>query len=436
MRRSQVVTGTDHHVVGWMGAAICIALAFAVIGLARRIRRRRKWRGLFAGREGQPTAWYRPNILAKGGDARFCQVCNSVLAEDAPEGLCPRCLLGEGMQAADIVPPAETQVEDRGRKNVRPPAVKHVVYGGLFGLMFLVLVVVTLALAATQSITDPSVAKTAILSIVVGSVVLVLIVGVVVVAVSGIIWGRSEAASKQSVTEDFRVNRLQTPLPIPAPISGPRQCPVCDATIPDDSPEGLCPKCLLSRCMKAAEPPVSPADPRETASYGGPSPVPLPVELANKFSGLEILELLGQGGMGAVYRARQTKLDRTVAVKILPAEWGKDPAFAERFNREAKALARLNHPHVVAVHDFGESDGLFYLVMEYVDGANLRNILANGGLEPHEALAIVPQICDALLYAHEEGVVHRDIKPENILLDQRGRVKIADFGLAKLLGRP
>jgi tRNA A-37 threonylcarbamoyl transferase component Bud32 len=151
---------------------------------------------------------------------------------------------------------------------------------------------------------------------------------------------------------------------------------------------------------------------------------------------LEILELLGQGGMGAVYKARQPKLDRMVAVKILPPEWGKDPAFSERFAREARALARLTHPHIVAVHDFGESDGLFYLVMEYVDGANLRHLLQEGRMKPAEALAVIPQICEALQYAHEEGVVHRDIKPENILLDSKGRVKIADFGLAKLLNRP
>jgi tRNA A-37 threonylcarbamoyl transferase component Bud32 len=158
--------------------------------------------------------------------------------------------------------------------------------------------------------------------------------------------------------------------------------------------------------------------------------------LASRFPQLEILELLGQGGMGAVYKARQPKLDRLVAVKILPPEWDKDPAFAERFAREAKALARLTHPHIVAVHDFGESDGLYYLIMEYVDGANLRHVLQEGRLKPSEALGIVPQICDALQYAHEEGVVHRDIKPENILLDSKGRVKIADFGLAKLLNRP
>jgi predicted Ser/Thr protein kinase len=124
-----------------------------------------------------------------------------------------------------------------------------------------------------------------------------------------------------------------------------------------------------------------------------------------------------------------------VAVKVLPPEAGRDPAFAERFNREARALARLAHPNIVAVHDVGKAGEFYYLVMEYVDGANLREVLRDGQLTPEQALRIVPQICDALQYAHEEGVVHRDIKPENILLDRKGRVKIADFGLAKLLGR-
>jgi serine/threonine protein kinase len=102
--------------------------------------------------------------------------------------------------------------------------------------------------------------------------------------------------------------------------------------------------------------------------------------------------------------------------------------------REARALAKLNHPSIVTVYEFGEVDGLYYFVMEYVDGANLRQTLAAGGLTPPEALAIVPQICDALQFAHDAGVVHRDIKPENILIDKQGRVKVADFGLAKLLG--
>ncbi len=166
-----------------------------------------------------------------------------------------------------------------------------------------------------------------------------------------------------------------------------------------------------------------------------PRAAPSPVEMSEHFPDLELLEVLGQGGMGVVYMARQTKLDRLVALKVLPRELSEDPAFAERFAREARTLARLHHPHIVGVHEFGERDGLFFLVMEFVDGVTLRQIMAGGELTAREALAIVPQICDALQYAHDAGVVHRDIKPENILLDKNGRVKVADFGLAKLATR-
>jgi predicted Ser/Thr protein kinase len=162
---------------------------------------------------------------------------------------------------------------------------------------------------------------------------------------------------------------------------------------------------------------------------------PDPEELAGHFPQLEILELLGVGVMGAVYKARQPGLDRLVALKILPPEVGRDPAFAERFAREARAMARLTHPNILAIHDSGQAAEFYYFVMEFVDGVNLRQTFATGELTPQQALAVVPQICDALQYAHDEGIVHRDIKPENILLDKRGRVKIADFGLAKLLGK-
>jgi tRNA A-37 threonylcarbamoyl transferase component Bud32 len=177
------------------------------------------------------------------------------------------------------------------------------------------------------------------------------------------------------------------------------------------------------------------SQPADTHDHGARFVPPKADELAEHFPQLEILDLIGQGGMGAVYKARQRGLDRLVALKILPPEVAKDPSFEERFAREAKALARLNHANVVTVHDSGESGGLYWLMMEYVDGINLREAIQTGELSAKEALAIVPQICDALQYAHEEGIVHRDIKPENILLDKKGRVKIADFGLARLLGQ-
>lgn len=147
---------------------------------------------------------------------------------------------------------------------------------------------------------------------------------------------------------------------------------------------------------------------------------------------LEVLALIGQGGMGAVYKARQTHLERVVAVKLLSAERGVDPAFVERFTREARALARLQHPQIVTLYDFGRAGSWLYLVMEYVDGANLRQVMATGRLDPAAALRLVAPICDALAHAHAQGVVHRDLKPENILIDAQGQPKIADFGLAKL----
>jgi tRNA A-37 threonylcarbamoyl transferase component Bud32 len=155
-------------------------------------------------------------------------------------------------------------------------------------------------------------------------------------------------------------------------------------------------------------------------------------EVAARFPQLEILELLGRGGMGVVYKARQKQLNRLIALKILAPDKERNAQFAERFIREAQALALLNHPSIVAVHDFGQVDGLYYLLLEYVEGLSLRQLLKSGRLAPEEALALVPRVCEALQYAHERGVVHRDIKPENILLDENGQVKIADFGIAKL----
>jgi predicted Ser/Thr protein kinase len=209
-----------------------------------------------------------------------------------------------------------------------------------------------------------------------------------------------------------------------------KTCPSCGKPIGPDAPQGLCPACLIrvgagSYSMPADGPTV------QAHEFAPPSLA----DLTGLFPQLEILGLIGRGGMGAVYKARQKDLDRWVALKILANRAGADPDFAERFTREARALARLSHPNIVAVYDFGQVQDLHYFIMEYVDGTNLREVERLGGLSPGQALAIIPQICEALQFAHEEGVVHRDIKPENILLDRKGRVKIADFGLAKILGQ-
>jgi serine/threonine protein kinase len=230
-----------------------------------------------------------------------------------------------------------------------------------------------------------------------------------------------------------RDERKRSPAPAVDPSTLVACCPTCGRQLPPGAPQGLCPYCLLQVAVEPAERNDRAAAP--TTAYDASAPAPSPEGLAAHFPQLEILELLGKGGMGAVYKARQPHLDRFVALKILPPEAARDPAFAERFAREGRALAKLNHPNIVGVHDFGQQGELYYLVMEYIDGVNLRQAMRAGQLTPEEALRIVPQLCDALQFAHDEGVVHRDIKPENILLDRRGRVKVADFGLAKLLGQ-
>jgi serine/threonine protein kinase len=161
---------------------------------------------------------------------------------------------------------------------------------------------------------------------------------------------------------------------------------------------------------------------------------PTIARLAELFPALQIIEFIGAGGMGAVYKARQEGLDRVVALKILPEEFGHDVKFALRFTREARTLAKLSHPNIVSVFEFGNVDDTHYFLMEFVDGSTLRDVVKARQLSPEHALAIVPHLCDALQYAHDKGVVHRDIKPENILMAADGSVKIADFGLSRILG--
>ncbi|MEQ8767556.1 MAG: serine/threonine-protein kinase [Planctomycetota bacterium] len=196
-------------------------------------------------------------------------------------------------------------------------------------------------------------------------------------------------------------------------------CPQCGRPMSEDYVlEGLCPACLLRLGAEATD---------------GRGPILSLEALGRRFPELEVFEEVGRGGMGVVYRVRQRRLDREAGLKILFPRLASDPDFASRFTREARALARLSHPNIVAVYDFGEADGLYYLLMEYVDGQGLRSAIRDRSLSSKAALALVPPICDGLAYAHSRGVVHRDIKPENVLLTSDGHVKIADFGLAKIL---
>jgi serine/threonine-protein kinase len=145
-----------------------------------------------------------------------------------------------------------------------------------------------------------------------------------------------------------------------------------------------------------------------------------------------ISQLIGQGGMARVYRARQDHLDRDVAIKILPPYYASDPDFVERFQQEARALARFSHPHIVVIHDAGEDLGLLYIMMEYVPGGNLRQYMRQS-LSLAEVTRVIREVASALTYAHARGVIHRDIKPVNVLLDTNRRAVLSDFGIAKVL---
>jgi len=206
-------------------------------------------------------------------------------------------------------------------------------------------------------------------------------------------------------------------------------CPRCSAPLAGGVVDGLCARCLGALNFDTVTRIGGAADEE-------PHAVPTVEELSEFFPQLDVLSLIGRGGMGVVYKARQKSLHRLVALKLLAPERAGDPMFARRFASEARSLAALNHPHIVGVHDFGEAGGYFYLLMEFVDGVNLRQLIESRRLSPDEALEIIAPVCDALQAAHDRGIVHRDVKPENLLIDRNGMVKIADFGIARMMDEP
>src|SRR5580765_8241961 len=145
----------------------------------------------------------------------------------------------------------------------------------------------------------------------------------------------------------------------------------------------------------------------------------------------EILAPIGAGGMGEVYRARDPRLDREIAIKVIPSEFAREPERMRRFEAEARTASRLNHPNVVTIHDIGVEGSIAYIAMELVPGESLRERLARGPMPAREALAAATQLADALARAHGAGVVHRDLKPENVMIAPDGRLKVLDFGLAR-----
>ncbi|MHC5018694.1 MAG: protein kinase domain-containing protein [Planctomycetota bacterium] len=227
---------------------------------------------------------------------------------------------------------------------------------------------------------------------------------------------------------------------------GPRVgCPKCgthfDIAQRDTVPYGGDPE--LPELPQAGEPsPNAPTKPAPVAadapvahSDAAPAPAPArPVQAGDQLGQYVLEKEIGRGGMGTVWLATQKSLNRKVAVKLLDPRLSRDPHFVARFEREARSLASLHHPRIVAILDRGNAQGYYYFVMEYVEGPSLRELMSSGAIAPTEALRLVPQICEALEYAHSRGVIHRDIKPANILRDPDGNIKIADFGLSRIVG--
>src|SRR5205085_956494 len=155
--------------------------------------------------------------------------------------------------------------------------------------------------------------------------------------------------------------------------------------------------------------------------------------IGSQINQYKILEKIGSGGQGTVYKALDTKLNRTVVIKVLPPQLTKKTANLRRFEREAQLCSQLDHPNICTIYDFHEADGLFYIAMQYVEGKNVRQLVAGRPLEIRSALSIGIQVADALAYAHSKNIIHRDIKAGNVMVTESGQVKILDFGLAKLL---
>ncbi|NJN00463.1 MAG: serine/threonine protein kinase, partial [Aquincola sp.] len=147
-----------------------------------------------------------------------------------------------------------------------------------------------------------------------------------------------------------------------------------------------------------------------------------------------ILEEIGRGGMATVYSAMQTSMNRKIAIKVLPPHFMHDPGFLERFEREVDVIAHLEHPHILPIYDYGQAEGVPYIAMRYLGGGSLAQRIRRGPLELSEIDKPLTQVCQALDYAHQQGVIHRDLKPGNIMLDETGNAYLSDFGIARVMG--
>jgi len=226
-------------------------------------------------------------------------------------------------------------------------------------------------------------------------------------------------------------------------ISALKICPKCGAEIPADAPDGGCPGCLLESGLSLLEEAqTSNAQLRKDSRAGSPTPkaqfrgddrVSKSARLSGEFGDYELLEEIGRGGQGVVFRARQKSLNRIVALKVISLGQWASQAHLKRFRREAEAAASLEHPGIVPIHEVGERDGSCYFSMQFIEGGQLDEVVKHAPMSIPQAAELIAKVARTVHYAHEHGILHRDIKPGNILLDTNGEPHLTDFGLARLV---